>query len=107
MNYIVPLQLDNNREPLGLFSAFTTAGPVVILFSNMTKWDRFANAVGPILRNGDSYLASVTVEADSFDEVVEQLAEPYAAILDEATFVPDSAPLVEDIIAFFESQAAD
>ena len=107
MKYIVPLQYDSNREPMGLFSAFTTAGPVVVIFSNMEKWSRFSGAVAPILRREDMYLASVTLEADSFEEAVGQIVELYPAILDEGSFLPDSAPLVEDIIGFFEGQTTD
>ena len=105
MNYIVPLQLDQDREPVGLFSAFTTEGPVVVLFSNMATWNRFANAVAPVLSNQNTYLASVTLEADSFEDAIEQIAVMYPAILDETSFLPDTAPLVTDIIAYFEGQS--
>ena len=105
MKFNVPMVCDANREPQALFSATTTAGEIVILFSDMSKWDRFADAVSPTLRASDQFLASVTLEAASFEDAMQQLVEIYPGALDEASFVPDTAPIVNDVIEFFAGQS--
>ena len=102
MKYLVPLTCDSSKEPIALFSATTTEGQLVIIFSNMATWSRFADAVGPVLRTENRYLGSTPFEADSVDAVVDQLADLYPAVLDEATFIPDTAPVVESVITYFE-----
>jgi hypothetical protein len=105
VKFNVPLVCDRNREPLALFSATTSAGEIVILFSDMSKWDRFTDAVSPVLRASDQFLASVTLEAATFEHATEQLVEIYPGVLNDASFVPDTAPIVNDVIQFFASQS--
>jgi len=105
MKYLVPLNCDARKEPIGLFSVTTTSGPIVILFGSKVRWDRFASAVGAVLAKDKHYLGSVEIEADSVNDVVDRLSGMYPAIVDEATFVPDTAPIVKDVLEFFDAQA--
>jgi|SRR5882672_4390004 len=106
MNFVVPLLCDSQKQPVGLFSATTTEGEIVIVFSNVAKWQRFLDPVSRLLSRNHQYLASVTLEAKSFDAVVRDLAKMYPELLSEASFIPDSTPIVEDIISFFTEQAS-
>ena len=103
MRFVVPLLCNANKEPIGVFSSKTTAaGDLVVLFANKAKWDRFARAAGALVRSSDQYLASVELEGENLDAVVRQLAAIDPNISTEATFLPDSAPIVEQLIAGFE-----
>jgi len=104
MKYIVPLQCDENRQPTGVFSIFTSEGPLVIIFSNLPKWHRFREAAAAALARDGKYIASTEIEADSIDGVVDELESLDPAITEQATFVPDTAPIVADVLAFFEQQ---
>ena len=104
MRYIVPMLAGADRNPVGLFSLQTTDGEVVIVFANKARWDRFADAVSPVLRQQDQFLASVTFEEDSIDDVAGRLVEMDPS-LENATFVPDSAPLYDDAVGMFEGRA--
>jgi hypothetical protein len=101
MRYIVPMLADADKNPVGLFSLQTAAGDVVIVFANKARWDRFAGAVTPVLRQQDQFLASVTFEEESIDDVADRLLEMDPS-LDKATFVPDTAPLYDDAVGMFE-----
>ena len=73
MKYVVPLLCDSNKQPVGLFTATTSEGELVIVFSNTAKWDRFADAVALVLKREQQYLGAATLEAGSFESVVEKL----------------------------------
>jgi hypothetical protein len=103
MQFVIPLLCNANKEPIGVFSAKTAAdGDLVVVFSNKAKWDRFARAAGRMIRNSDQYLASVELEGENLDAVVRQLMAMDPNISNQATFLPDSAPVVEQLIAGFE-----
>lgn len=104
MRFVIPITCNEDNEPLGLFSVSTTAGELVLVFSDMDKWDRFAGAVSPLLDAENQSLGSATFDAESVDGLLNQLAESYPAAAEDAVFVPDSAPGVEEVMAYLEKR---
>ena len=104
MQYIVPMLADGDRTPVGLFSLHTSAGEVVIIFGNKSRWDQFAAAASPALRKQGQFLAAVTMEEDSIEEVADRLVG-IDRTLDAAIFVPDSAPVFNDALTMFRQGA--
>ena len=103
MKFIVPLHCDSKKQPMGLFAVHTSEGPVVVIFSNKPKWDRFCRAVAPVLAREGTYIGSTNFESDFIEDVVDQLAALDATIT-STTFVPDSAPILASVMEFFEQQ---
>lgn len=104
MKVIVPMLCNASREPVGVFSVQTSQGAMVFLFTNQARWERFVQPVGRVLRKQNNYIASMEFEVNELDDVVDKLAELDPGIVDEATFLPDSAPIFADVLAYFEGQ---
>ncbi len=105
MRFVIPVTCDEDNEPLGLFSVSTTAGELVLVFSDMQKWDRFAGAVSPLLSAENQSLGSATFDVESVDGLISELAQHYPAAAEEAVFLPDSAPGADEVIAYLENRA--
>ena len=101
MRYIVPMIADANRNPQGLFSLKTSAGDVVIIFGNKARWDRFADTVSPALRKHHQFLASVTMEEATLEDVADRLVAMDPSLDGMTTFVPDTAPVYDDALTMF------
>jgi hypothetical protein len=104
MDFTIPLLLNSDRQVVGIFSVNTSDGALVFVFRNMAKWDAFASPVTTVLNTQGSYLGSTSIPAGSIEELADQLVadDPTLAA---ATFVPDSAPILGDVIEFFEQQS--
>lgn len=104
MEYTVPLLLDSARQVVGIFYVNTSEGPLIFIFQNKAKWDAFASPVATALKAQGNYLGATSIPADSIEEIADQLAadDPTLAA---ATFMPDSAPILSDVIEFFAQQS--
>jgi hypothetical protein len=105
MQYLVPFLIDADRNPVGLFSVNTSSGPLVFIFSNKVSWTRFASVVAPVLAKSEQYIGSTPFQAASIDDVAEQLVQIDPTLDGSATFVPDTAPILDDVVTFFEQSA--
>jgi hypothetical protein len=99
MKYTLPLLIDGQtREPLGLFSLETTAGPIVLVFSNTVKLADFYEAGSRMVNAEGNLIGSVDIEAPSFDQVVEELWS-MGLLERDASLLPDSDPLCDQLLA--------
>lgn len=96
--------LDADGNPAGMFSVSTSEGEIVVLFSDLAKWNIFAGLASRALRASGQLFGSVSVEAASFEDAVQQVVDLDPAIVDQAVFIPDTAPVVQDIMKFFVSK---
>lgn len=104
MKCTVPLQADKAGNPLGLFSIDTSSGHIVILFTNPGRWDEFADVVGQVLKRHGAKLASVDLDADSFEAAVAQLLKMDPSLRGTAHFLPDSTPVFGEALRLFQEQ---
>lgn len=102
MEYNIPLLIDQNNEPIGLFSVNTTEGPVVIVFTNTPRLEEFLEATSAVVRLDGKKVGTASFDADSMEEVVAKLLEADPSIKG-SKFVPDGSPIFDDAVAFFKS----
>jgi sugar/nucleoside kinase (ribokinase family) len=105
MEYLVPFLVDTDRNPVGLFSVSTTEGPLVVIFSNKAAWGEFAEVVAPVLARSQQYIGSAPFDEETIDDVVDRLIEIDPSLDGTTTFIPDTAPILDDVMTFFRQSA--
>lgn len=100
MKYDIPLLLDMQNQPIGVFSFFTSGGQIVVIFQNKDSVQILANAIGAPLRQQNQKIGSFTIEAASIQEVVGQLIEMDPTLGDGSTnFIKESDPLYKTLLS--------
>ena len=98
MKYYIPLSIDRNMEPDGLYALFTTQGPVVVIFSNPLKLEKFLSAAAHLSAEKGKKVGDFGMDATSMSEVVSKLLEMDPSLAGTVTFLPDSDPMIDDFI---------
>jgi hypothetical protein len=99
MKYTIPLLIDSNNEPTGLFSLYTTQGRVVIIFTNPLKWEKFAEGASAMSASQGEKVGSTEMEASSMTDIIRQLITMDPTLAHGVNFLPDSDPLCDQLLA--------
>ena len=98
MDFTVPLVMGADGKPIGLFSIYTSEGPVVIIFQDSSRWELFATAVIPLLKRKGQRLGEAHFEANSMAEIVAKtFSDPTLA---NHKFVSDSDKSFAAFVSF-------
>jgi hypothetical protein len=103
MQYTIPLTLDRNDEATGLFSLYTSHGPVVIIFTNPLKFEKFAQASSTKLKSQGQKFGSVEMEASSLADIINKLLAMDPSLADNVNFIPDSDPLFDQLLESYDN----
>ena len=100
MQYDVPLILDMQNQPTGVFGFFTNQGQVVVLFQNKSSVQAFADILGTALKPQNQKIGSFTIEASSLQEAAGQLIEMDPSLGDGSThFIKETDPLYKTLLS--------
>ena len=68
-------------------------------------WGEFAEAVAPVLARSQQFIGSAPFDEESVEDVVDRLIAIDPTLDGTTTFVPEDAPVVEDVMTFFRQNA--
>lgn len=106
MQYDIPLTLDMNNQPTGVFASFTNEGPIIIIFQNKANMQDFATKVNKVIIRQKQKIGSFSIEAASMQEVVRQLIKIDPSLGDGDTqFISDLDPFYKTILNYFTQNA--
>lgn len=96
MKLFLPFVLNEANEPVGLFTIYTSQGPVVVIFSSFSRWELVASWAQADLEAKGQYVGAGPFDAASVEEVAAQIiaGDP---TLSKHTFISDTDPLFEEI----------
>lgn len=96
MEYGLLLSLDQDYEPVGLFSFFTNQGPIVVVFTTEQSLATAAWGAAHTVAE-DMKIGSTTVEADSPEMLLQSLMD-MGLEAGEASFVLDTDPIGRELV---------
>ena len=99
MEYLVPLTLDSELNIQGLFSIFTSSGPMVFIFTDQSKLMQFLEAASSTMAQSGKKVGSTGIEADTFDDLVTTLLQMDPSMAGNVNFLPDSDPLFAQVLS--------
>jgi hypothetical protein len=103
MKYTIPLLLDNNGEATGLFSIFTSEAPVVIIFTNPLKMERFKKIAFTKLASKGLKGGWASKEASSLGNLIRELMDDDPSLAeDNVNFVSDNDPFCDQLLDSME-----
>lgn len=99
MEYNIPIVIDSDNRPIGLFYLFTSYNRrLVIIFSDIVKQTAFSSLASNIASRQGKKLGWIKMDGSSFEDVVRELQEQDPALVDAITFLHDSDPFLNDIL---------
>ena len=97
MVYYLPVRLDENLEPLGIFSLASSMGDVVIVATEPSRASEFVQLAQALVPEGER-MGLYRLEATSLAAVLRQLVERDPSVAQAATFIEDSDPIFANIL---------
>ena len=98
MEYGLLLTLDQQYEPVGLFSFQTTAGSIVVAFTDQARLQSAASAAADATEQQGTKVGSTTIEAASREGLMlELLGMGWDSA--EASLVLDTDPLGQQLVS--------
>jgi hypothetical protein len=98
MKYGIPFLLDSNNQLTGLFALYTTEGPIIFIFTNQNKMERFGKIASNMAAQSGNKFGWVDFQASSFSNVVSQLVSMDSSLAGSTNFIPDSDPFFDQIL---------
>jgi hypothetical protein len=97
MEYGLLLTLDQQYEPIGLFSFETTVGSIVVVFTDGERLQSAALAAADATEQQGTKVGSTTIEAESAEDLMSQLLG-LGWNSEEGNLVMDTDPLGQQLI---------
>jgi hypothetical protein len=97
MEYGLLLTLDQQYEPIGLFSFETTVGSIVVVFTDEERLQAAARAAADATEQQGTKVGSTSIEAESSEDLMAQLLG-MGWNSDEGNVVLDTDPLGQQLL---------